>query len=67
MPDFALFNSVDGEPVAVHVEKVTYVRPRVDGNGTLIAFAGDDGVRSSGTLLEVIDTLRRATSDDQLD
>lgn len=49
-----LFETTDGEPVAVNVDNVTYLRPRVDGNGVLIAFPGDDGVGVKGTLEEVM-------------
>lgn len=67
MPDFALFRTVEGERVAVNVEQVTYVRPRIDGNGILIAFAGDDGVGVEGTLVEVVNALRSPTRSDQFD
>lgn len=67
MPDFALFKSVDGEPVAIHVDNVTYVRPRIDGDGVLIAFPGDDGVGVQGSLLEVVNTLRNPAGDNQRD
>jgi hypothetical protein len=67
MPDFALFRTVEGEPVAVNVEKVTYVRPRIDGNGILIAFPGDDGVGVEGSLMEVVNALRSPTSNGQFD
>ena len=57
MPAFVMFKSVEGEPVAVHIDNVTYVRPRIDGDGVLIAFPGDDGVGVQGTLAEVVRAL----------
>jgi hypothetical protein len=62
MPDFAFFTTVDGEPVAVHVDQVIYVRPRIDGNGILIAFAGDDGVGVRGTMQEVVASLKAGST-----
>lgn len=52
-----IFETTDGEPIGVNVDNVTYVRPRVDGNGVLIAFPGDDGVGVKGTLEDVISKL----------
>ena len=49
-----IFETTDGERIAVNAYNVTYVRPRVDGQGTLIAFPGDDGVGVRGTVEEVI-------------
>lgn len=52
-----IFETTDGETIGVNAYNVTYVRPRVDGNGTLIAFPGDDGVGVKGTVEEVISKL----------
>ena len=52
-----IFETTDGETIGINAYNVTYVRPRVDGNGTLIAFPGDDGVGVKGTVEEVISKL----------
>lgn len=57
MPEFAFFRTVDGESVAINIDNVTYVRPRIDGHGILIAFQGDDGIGVQGTLQDVVDAL----------
>jgi hypothetical protein len=54
-----MLETTDGEPVGVNVDNVTYVRPRVDGHGVLIAFPGDDGIGVKGTLDEVVAKLGR--------
>lgn len=59
MATLVMLETTDGEPVGVNIDNVTYVRPRVDGNGVLIAFPGDDGIGVKGTLDEVVAKLGR--------
>lgn len=61
---FIFFEATEGGQIAVNVANVTYVRPRVDGNGMFIAFLGEDGVGVPGTLQEVVRKLMAKTEID---
>lgn len=57
---FVVFDTIEGGQVAVRVDSVTYLRTRVDGDGTLIAFPGDDGVSVVGSVNDVVAALESA-------